>query len=110
MGTPCTDDYRNLYAATTRGTICDGHRATFWESPWVDGIHPKDIAPKIFDLSRKKRSSVRSSLTDNTWVRNIDTSQGLTFEHIEQFATLWEKLSNVILTPGVDDAIFLEVH
>ena len=43
---------------------------------------------------------------NNAWVRNIDSSQCLTFEHIEQFATLWEKLSNVILTPGVDDAIF----
>lgn len=41
----------------------------------------------------------------NTFNLSIDINQGLTLDHIQQFATLWE---NKILSPGVQDTIRLQ--
>ena len=49
----------NLFVAATRVTVGDENTAKFWESPWLDGLRPKDIAPKIFELSKKKTCLVR---------------------------------------------------
>ena len=104
-GTPCTSNDKDLFAAATRVCIGDGNKAKFWESPWLDGLRPKDIAPKIFELSKKKMCLVRKALDNNLWVRQIDTRQGLTLDHIQQFATLWEMLADVNLNQGSQDTI-----
>jgi hypothetical protein len=36
-------------------TIRDGKKALFWEASWLRGMRPKDIAPLIFELSKKKK-------------------------------------------------------
>ena len=51
-GTPCTSNDKDVFAAATRVCIGDGNKAKFWESPWLDGLRPKDIAPKKFELSK----------------------------------------------------------
>ena len=94
-GTPCNDDDRDLFAAATTVSVGNGCKAKFWESSWLNGMRPKDIAPKIFDLSKKKSTSVQKALLNNYWVSQIDTHHGLTMEHIQEFALLWEKLSSV---------------
>lgn len=103
MGTPCTANDRNLFAAVTKVAIGDGQKASFWESPWLEGFRPKDIAPKIFEISRKKGASVATTLRDGHWINQTDYHNGLTLEHLQQFLALWEKLLNVIIRPGVKD-------
>ena len=72
LGTPCDDNDRNIFVAATKVQVGDGTRAKFWESPWLDGIRPKDIASKIYDLSKKKNCSVRLALHDNFWTSQVD--------------------------------------
>ena len=54
METPCTDTDRDLFSASTIVTVGDGKKAKFWESSWLNGLRPKDIAPKIFEISKKE--------------------------------------------------------
>lgn len=52
-------------------------------------MRPKDIAPKIYDLSKKKNYSVQKALHNNYWISPwtlITTSRST-------IATLWEKLT-----------------
>ena len=68
-------------------------------------MRPKDIAPRIFDLSRKKSCSVQIALLNNFWVSQIDTRHGITLEHLQEFITLWGKLSSITLNNSVQDTI-----
>ena len=71
----------------------------------MDGICPKDIAPKIFELSRKKRATVALALREDNWVNWTDTTGGLSLVHLEQFIALWNMLLPINLQPGVPDTI-----
>jgi hypothetical protein len=44
----------NLFYATTTIIIGNGKIAPFWDSPWLYGEKPKDTAPLIMKLSRKR--------------------------------------------------------
>ena len=44
-------------------------------------------------------------MANNQWIVNIDSSNGLSLEHIQQFANLWEKLTTVALDDDVEDSI-----
>ena len=44
-------------------------------------------------------------MANNQWIANIDSSNGLSLEHIQQFANLWDKLATVALDDDVEDSI-----
>jgi hypothetical protein len=48
LGTPCTPQDKDLFAAATRVNIGNGEKALFWEAPWLNGQRPKDIDPLIY--------------------------------------------------------------
>jgi hypothetical protein len=68
-------------------------------------MRPKDIAPLIFDLSKRKKCTVAKALEDNFWVSQINKQDGLSLEHIVQFAKLLEALDGVHLQNKVTDTI-----
>ena len=105
MDTPCTDEDRDLFAAATTVTVGNGRTARFWNSSWPNGLRPRDIAPDIFVLSKKKNCSVQQALSNNTWISHIDISNGLTLDHVQQFAHLWEKVAQVTLAEDMEDSI-----
>jgi hypothetical protein len=42
-------------------TIGNGKKALFWEAAWLEGLHPKDVAPLIFlDLQKEENNGVQS--------------------------------------------------
>ena len=105
MGTPCDDNDGDIFAGATKVQVGDGTRAKFWESPWLDGIRPKDIATKIYDLSKKKNCLVRMALHENFWTSQVDILQGITVEHLSEFVSLWERVSHVHLDVNTPDTI-----
>ena len=105
LGSPCTTKDRDLFATATRVTVGDGNTTKFWESPWLEGLRPMDNAPKIFELSRKKSCSVRKALTDNNWITQINTQQGISLTHIQEVVMLWERLADITLADEVCDSI-----
>ena len=96
---------RDIFAASTKVIVGDGTRAIFWESAWLDGLQPKDIAPKKFELSQRRNCSVQKVLLNNFWVSQVKTSQGMTVDHLHEFVNLWEKLSHVQIIPDMPESI-----
>lgn len=105
MEIPCDDSDRSLFAAATRITLGDGLTAKFWYSSWLDGAAPKNLAPKIFEISKHKHQTVASALQTGRWVQDIDLTRGLSTHHIHQFVGLWSKTNQIHLTQGIQDEI-----
>lgn len=68
MPTPCTLEDRALFKKATRINLGDGSKANFWTSARLQGHAPKDIAPTLYKVSKKKSSAVRNALLNNTWI------------------------------------------
>ena len=102
--TPNDASDRQLFNAATRVTIGDGKKASFWSSSWLDGKPPKDMAPLIFKASRRKNRTVHDALTEHTWVADIAV-EAFTAEHIGQFVQLWDLISDIQLSPDIEDSI-----
>lgn len=96
---------KDIFAAATKVLVGNDLRASFWESAWLDGIRPKDIAPKIFDISKRKSCSVKKALHDNFWVTQVNTGGIISTSHLNEFVNLWGKISMVQLNPDVADSI-----
>jgi hypothetical protein len=43
----------------------NGRKMSFWNAPWLEGKTPKDIAPKIIELCKRKKWTVAQALHDN---------------------------------------------
>jgi hypothetical protein len=48
LGNPCTPKDHELFAAAASVIVENGEKTLFWNSPWLNGLRPKDIAPLIF--------------------------------------------------------------
>jgi hypothetical protein len=95
LGNPCNEHGHDIFEAATKVTIGNGKRALFWELSWLDGMRPKDIAPLIFDISKKKKCLISKAMDTEFWISQINIQGGLTVEHIVQFTKLWEMAQNV---------------
>jgi hypothetical protein len=49
MDNPYNSVDMSLFYASTTITIGNSNIATFWNSPWLNGMKPKDIAPLIYE-------------------------------------------------------------
>jgi hypothetical protein len=94
----------DLFNAATRVTIGNGAKASFWSSSWLNGAPPKDVAPLIFKVSKRKNKTVRDALDGQNWVADIAV-ETFTVEHMEQYIRLWDLIANVNLNPEAEDAI-----
>lgn len=83
----------------------DQGKVSFWNSAWIQGRWPKDIAPKIYNISRKKKRNVAHALHLNTWIRDLNISVGITLGHIDEFMKLWALVQNTELNQDDEDHI-----
>jgi hypothetical protein len=60
---------------STAISIGNGEIAPFWDSPWLEGEKPKDIAPLIYEAFKEKKCTVAQALHNKGWVTNIDGRQ-----------------------------------
>ena len=105
MGNPCDEDDMDLFYASTTITIGNGAIAPFWDSPWLFGRKPKDVAPLIFECSTRKNWKVREALLEGAWIGKVKISTSFTLEHIRQFVHLWTLLRNVHLEEDRVDSV-----
>jgi hypothetical protein len=95
----------NLFYNATTISISNGKIAPFWDSPWLEGDKPKDIAPLIFEISKKKKSTVAQALHCNSWIKSIKMDANLTVHHIHDYLRLWIRLQDVHLHVDRADSI-----
>ena len=60
---PCYEVDRQMFNATTEIRLGNGTKASFWISKRLAGQVPKEIAPHIFVVSRRKNNKVKEALT-----------------------------------------------
>jgi hypothetical protein len=89
MEVPCTENDKLLFAACTTITLGDGQRAAFWNSAWLTGQRPKDLAQVLFAKTRCKKRTVVEALQGNTWIRDLNLREGFTTAHLLQLVNLW---------------------
>jgi hypothetical protein len=102
---PCDNTDRLLFAACTTITLGNGRKTSLWSDGWLQGCRPKDLAPNLFKVAKRKKISVESALMSNSWVGDFPLQSGLTAAHLAEFATLWTKLQNVHRLPNQEDQI-----
>jgi hypothetical protein len=95
----------DIFYAATNITLGNGRKTPFWHAPWVNGRKPKDIAPRIFDICKRKKWMVNQALRNDEWISKLSGSATISIEHLTEFVQLWALIQRVHLEEGVDDDI-----
>jgi len=104
--TPCTSTDKQLFAAATTITIGNGENISFWESAWLQGRRPRDIAPTVFSISRRKNRSLRAALLNSNWVRDLNFHNAhFSPAHFREYCDLWHQVSQTRLHQDIPDNI-----
>jgi hypothetical protein len=53
-GNPCNENDMEIFYAATTITLDNGRKTPFWQAPWLEGKMPKNIAPKIYEICKRK--------------------------------------------------------
>jgi hypothetical protein len=64
-----------------------------WDSAWLIGQCPKDLAPLLFMKMRHKRRLLAEALHDSRWIRDLNINEGFTTTHLLQLINLWIVIS-----------------
>jgi hypothetical protein len=67
-------------------------------------LAPRSIAPTIY-LSPRKKVGPSGKLSPMMRVMQIDTSNGLSVQHLQEFVKLWEIVSHTHLVDDTPDSI-----
>lgn len=95
---PCDD--RQLFRESTIVTIGDGKKAKFWQSSWLNGMAPMDIAPRLYKLAWRKNKTVHEALQQKNWLRGLWRMQDA--DTIAELVKLWGLIMQVQLTENQD--------
>jgi hypothetical protein len=96
-GNPCNEKDMEIFYAATTITLGNGRKTPFWNALWLEGKTPKDIAPKIYELCKKKNWKVSQALQDDEWIRKLSGEAALSIEHLTQFVQLDEHVEDDIV-------------
>lgn len=100
---PCSQADRKLFAAATTITIGDGKKISFWDSGWVSGQRPRDVAPNLFRISRRKNRTFYDTVTSDAWIRDLNLlHRGFSVAHFIEYHRLWVEVTSAAKTgsPG----------
>jgi hypothetical protein len=85
---PSNEKDMNFFYAATTITIGYGHIANFWHDPWLEWRKPKDIAPSIFAISKRKNVTVSKGICDDFWIVKLNTIVGIKTNHLTEYVDL----------------------
>jgi hypothetical protein len=94
-----------LFYASTTIMLGNGRKTPFWHAPWLGGRAPIDIAPLIYDISKRKKCMVAKAIADGAWVDCINMDGNFSMDHLSQFVDLWTQINNVQLDEEMEDDI-----
>jgi len=68
---PVNEVGKQLFRACTKVHIGNGAKAKFWESCWLDGKAPRDVAPSLYKLAWRKNLTVKEQMINQSWTRGL---------------------------------------
>lgn len=74
-----------IFYASATITMVNRGRTPFWDSPWLNGKKPKEIAPLIYGCSTRKNWKVKDVTKDNAWIVKIKIPNTMSMDHIREF-------------------------
>lgn len=89
-----------LFRVSTVVTIGNGHTAQFWNSSWLDGKAPRDIAPNLYNLAWRKNKTVHEEIIEHNWTRGLWRMNSVT--EMAEFLLLWDSVQNITLNDQPD--------
>jgi hypothetical protein len=95
----------DIFYTAIKISLGNGNKTPFWQAPWLHGRRPIDVAPLIFEISKRKNWVVSKALHDNSYVTKIDLEKSFTIHHFNQFLELWVLLSTIQLNEFAEDDI-----
>jgi hypothetical protein len=91
---------RALFFASTVIRVGGGRNTPFWESCWLNGVSPEEVALNLYNQARFKQRIVHKELQWFNWITNI---QGIgTEDLLDEFILLFTMLSDVRLSEEKD--------
>jgi hypothetical protein len=75
----------DILYTTTSITLGNGSKTPFWHVPWLDGRKSKDIAPKIFSISKIKKLSTNQAMHEGACNGKVSWDPNFYMEHPTQF-------------------------
>jgi hypothetical protein len=81
-------------------TIGNGLKADFWNSSWIQGRAPRDIAPSLYKLPWRKHRKVFEEITNHSWTRGLWRMTSV--EEMAEFVVLWDSVQEVNFTDQTD--------
>jgi hypothetical protein len=105
METSCTESEKLLFSRCTTISLGNGRKEDFWNSAWLFGQRPKDLAPLLYNFTRRKKRSVAEALRDGTWTRDLNYWTGFTTSLLIQFVVLWNLVAPIELNANLEDTI-----
>jgi hypothetical protein len=80
--------------------VGNGAKVKFWESAWLDGRAPRDLALNLYKLAWRKNQFVKEDLTNDNWTRGLwhmtESAQ------MAELVTLWSLIIVCQLTEEED--------
>ena len=100
---PCDKTDEDLFNASTAVTVGNGKMAEFWNSSWIQGQAPKNIAPSLFKKTKRKNITVAKALNNNNWICLCSpyTGEG----EFGELISLWRAIGNMHELNGLEDNI-----
>jgi hypothetical protein len=83
--------------------VGNGTTASFWQSSWLQGTAPKNIAPTLFKKTKRRNVRVNKALERNKWVDHVSPISSQ--QEVTEFVALWELTREVTLDNSREDSI-----
>ncbi|KAF0894998.1 hypothetical protein E2562_004985 [Oryza meyeriana var. granulata] len=73
----------------------------------MNGNRPKDLAPLVFAISKKKSRILQQAIQGETWIQdlNLTAQEGMTIQLLDQMVTLWDVVQGVQFEASNVDSI-----
>jgi hypothetical protein len=95
----------NIFYATTPITLGNGGKTPFWHAPWLGGRSARNIAPIIYECSKRNNWSAQQALVGDAWVLKVNVENNFTMDHLTKFIEIQVLLHGVNLVENEDDTI-----
>ena len=94
---------RAFFAVAITSEVGNGKNTWFWTDRWLDGKSIQQSFPNLFGAvaARARKRKVADTLHNRRWI--FDIKGALTVQVLIEYIHLWQRLSNVVLQPEVED-------
>ena len=102
--TPCSKKDKLLFAAATSFSIGDGKRLSFWHDGWLQGQCPCDLAPSLYEISKRKQRTLHEALQNKNWMRDLNLHhRSFSARHLLEYVQLWRATQSLVLHTNTED-------